>query len=76
MVWNININVYINNKRGINIKTKMKKNDWTIAIIFLLTGWNSFRIYEINNMEIVGWMSAVAFIGTIIYAIKGISRKN
>ena len=52
------------------------KNNWTIAIIFLLIGWNSFRIYEINNMEIVGWMSVVAFIGTIIYVIKGLFRET
>ena len=51
------------------------RNDWAIAIIFLLTGWNSLLIFEMNNIEMVGWMSVVSLIGTIIYAIKGITKK-
>ena len=52
------------------------ENKFTLAILFLFTGINSVIIYNINNMEIIGWMSACAFIGTIIYGIKGISVKG
>ncbi len=52
------------------------KDNFTIAIIFLLMGLNSTNLYLINNIEIIGWQGAITLLLSSIYAIKGLYSQS